>query len=576
MLNCRQIAEFFRKFTAMMSKRQIVGAIAVLTTLALVGLISIQVYLLHSAMELERQTFRQNVHAALGLVARNLEVREAAATVVAVSLDLKDGSEELAVSINAEEDSFDTRSSHFTRILHRGQAASDTCETDSSDQQSGHVKLLFPDTLLQRGGSANLNFTTSLKGKQQSRGVLVTKEFKVVPDSNAFFFDAEVGSSGFNYSFKSVSPTRKKALVDRVLRRLSEDLRQPVAERIDASVLDSLMVATFADKGIHTPFAYGVVLADGDSVVLANQPERSADIVKSSYRSTLFPFDVLVQQNTLAVVFPEEKIYLLRKIAVSTAASLFFILVLIASFVYILRIIVRQGDFSRRLTGFINNMVHEFKTPISTIALASESISRTSAVENQQKIIRYGQIIQDENQRMRLQVDKILQMAVLEEGDFELKLAPVDLHELIENTVQKVALQVEARKGKLVTRLLATRHLVEADALHLANILFNLVENAVKYTKGAPRIQVTTSNLDGQVQIQVKDNGIGLSPADHARIFEKYYRVPTGNLHDVKGFGLGLSYVKLMVEAHGGSIAVESELGEGATFDLRFACVGEK
>jgi two-component system phosphate regulon sensor histidine kinase PhoR len=178
---------------------------------------------------------------------------------------------------------------------------------------------------------------------------------------------------------------------------------------------------------------------------------------------------------------------------------------------------------------------------------------------------------------MRNQVEKILEMAALEEGDYELNIAAVDAHKIIADAVQNIALQVEKRGGKIDCRLEAAEHLIEADEVHLTNIIHNLLDNANKYSPEAPRITITTANVNENLHIRIADNGIGLRPEDQKRVFEKYYRVPTGNVHDVKGFGLGLSYVRLMVEAHGGTITVRSEYQKGSEFEillpLRQECV---
>jgi two-component system phosphate regulon sensor histidine kinase PhoR len=187
---------------------------------------------------------------------------------------------------------------------------------------------------------------------------------------------------------------------------------------------------------------------------------------------------------------------------------------------------------------------------------------------DENRSVRYSRIIRDENTRMRNQVEKILEMAALEKGDYELNLSPVDAHKVIAEAVQNIALQVERRGGKIDCRLAAAEHIVEADEVHLANIIHNLLDNANKYSPETPRIAITTANSNASLHIRITDNGIGLRPEDQKRVFEKYYRVPTGNVHEVKGFGLGLSYVKLMVEAHRGTITVKSELKRGSEFEI--------
>jgi two-component system phosphate regulon sensor histidine kinase PhoR len=211
---------------------------------------------------------------------------------------------------------------------------------------------------------------------------------------------------------------------------------------------------------------------------------------------------------------------------------------------------------------------------VSLVALASEAISRPDVVAEPEKIARFNRMIADENLRMRHQVDKILQMAVLEEGDYELALEEVDLHDVIRRAVESFALAVESRRGRIVYDLKADRPVVIADRIHVANIIHNLLDNANKYSPDPPDIHVSTRAANRDVIVVIQDHGIGIGEADREQVFDKYYRVPSGDVHEVKGFGLGLSYVKLMMAAHGGHIDLHSRLGEGVTIELFFPTAG--
>ena len=232
-----------------------------------------------------------------------------------------------------------------------------------------------------------------------------------------------------------------------------------------------------------------------------------------------------------------------------------------------------SSQFSVRLMDFINNMTHEFKTPISTVSVAAETMMHPNVIHDEEKLRRYGTVIQDENLRMKHQVDKILQMAVLEEGTYKLKCGPVDVHEIISKAAENTALQVEARAGTISCALEADSTTISADVVHFTNIINNLLDNAVKYSHERPEIKVSTRNSDGSIRITIADNGIGISEEDQRRVFEKYFRVHTGNVHNVKGFGLGLSYVKLMTEAQGGSITLNSTPGRGTSIELSFPVI---
>jgi two-component system phosphate regulon sensor histidine kinase PhoR len=219
-------------------------------------------------------------------------------------------------------------------------------------------------------------------------------------------------------------------------------------------------------------------------------------------------------------------------------------------------------------TDFINNMTHEFKTPIATISLAADSIASPKIIHDENKINRFIGIIRQENKRMLQQVEKVLQMAMIDKKDFQLKLSDVDLHELIRQAVEHLSLQVQQREGHISTNLEAGQPVIQGDYTHLSNVFHNLIDNANKYSDKSPEILISTFNINGGIQIIVEDKGIGMTKEDQKHIFDKFYRVHTGNLHDVKGFGLGLSYVKAITSAHQGSIDVKSEPGKGSKFSI--------
>jgi two-component system phosphate regulon sensor histidine kinase PhoR len=219
-------------------------------------------------------------------------------------------------------------------------------------------------------------------------------------------------------------------------------------------------------------------------------------------------------------------------------------------------------------TDFINNMTHEFKTPIATISLASDSILSPSILENKDKVSRFIGIIKQENRRMLNQVEKVLQMAQIDKEDLDLKLTSLNLHEIISEAVVNAELKVQAKGGSITTRLEAQKPEILGDATHISSIINNLLDNAEKYTPEKPEILICTKNIKDGLEISIHDNGIGISRDALKYIFEKFYRVHTGNLHNVKGFGLGLSYVKAMVEAHHGRVQVKSEPGKGSIFTV--------
>jgi len=244
--------------------------------------------------------------------------------------------------------------------------------------------------------------------------------------------------------------------------------------------------------------------------------------------------------------------------------------VVVGVFGYSLRTIVVQRRTARQMVDFINNMTHEFKTPISTVALACEAILRPDVIGDTGRVRRFSGMIMEENRRMRHQAEKILQMAALEEKQGRLKLTELDVHDVITSAMENIALQVEQRGGQITCDLKATRRVMMADEVHLIGVFHNLLDNANKYSPETPQITVITEDSGDGLEIIIADRGLGLSSDDRKKIFDKYYRVTRGNVHDVKGFGLGLSYVDLIVRAHGGRISVESEPAKGTRMVLWF------
>jgi len=353
----------------------------------------------------------------------------------------------------------------------------------------------------------------------------------------------------------------------------------PLDQRINIEMLEGLLEFEFKKRGIDAEYEYkvlsnqsGLVINNGAFVVteenFSTSNMMSSEISNSSYRTPLFP-DAL-DPGTLLVNFPT-RISLIWSSAWKTLlASIIFTSLIMFCFSYTVLVIFRQKQVSEMKTDFINNMTHEFKTPIATISLAADSIMSPVIAGNPDKVKRFADIIRQENKRMNNQVEKVLQMAVIDKREFKLKMNEINMHDVINQAVQNSKLQVEKKQGSVSTHLQATQPYIKGDLTHISNIVNNLLENANKYSPEKPEISVYTRNVKQGVEVIIKDKGIGMSKEAKKHIFEKFYRVHTGNLHDVKGFGLGLSYVKAMMDAHKGFIDVKSELGKGSSFILTF------
>lgn len=362
--------------------------------------------------------------------------------------------------------------------------------------------------------------------------------------------------------------------------RMNKDLnRSPIVKRIELDPLHKYLKQELQNKGIKIPYHYGVydnrrssfVIADGRYMVEDNRSQPTLEgyknLYNSEYRVNLFQQDE-VSPGQLMVFFPTKNTFLWGSVLKTLLSSALFMGIILFCFSYTISVIFKQKKLSEMKNDFINNMTHEFKTPIATISLAADSIASPQVVNTPDKIRRFIDIIRQENKRMNNQVEKVLQMAQIDRKEFTLKYSDVNLHEVIANAIEYISLQVEKKEGTVTPDLRAAQPVVQGDLTHLSNVINNLLDNANKYSPEKPEISVSTRNLGNGVEVIVSDKGIGMNKEAKKHIFEKFYRVHTGNVHDVKGFGLGLSYVKAMMDAHKGSVEVKSEPGKGSSFIL--------
>lgn len=331
--------------------------------------------------------------------------------------------------------------------------------------------------------------------------------------------------------------------------------------------LDSLVSEELLVNGIDLHPAIGLYDGLQDAFLYSTAPAREAQLRESPYRYSFQPVAVATGGPYFVILsFSDTTLLFQRHTDLYVYVSLFLILIIAVLFIISLRTIANQRRLDQMKTEFVNNMTHEVKTPISTIALACEMLSDPEVSQDDEQRRSFVAIVADENKRMRLLVETILQSAKMANKRFSLTLREVDLHQVVQSVVQSFRLAVSGRGGEMLTDLRAVPPTLAADELHLTNLVFNLVDNAIKYSNGTPYIEVSTEGDERSVTLRVTDHGIGISREDQRHIFEKFYRVSTGNVHNVKGFGIGLSYVAEVVRLHRGHISVESEPGKGSTF----------
>jgi len=526
--------------------------ITVLMTCAVVGLLAFQGYWINNVIEVGKKTFKHTAHEALHAVTNELEQQEILYT---AEQKLKFNQRGVTV-VSHDSVRFISKNANTPPIKDKVFITEET------------VKKLFfnTDTIDLRDPQFALEFDSEGRLGKLREGQFIDEDVMIeISRSKSQIDTVEIYDQKLQQKIEKVREKSEMVMV--VLNELISKERN-IQNRISKEQLDTLIARGLKNRGLDTDFAYGVYNDQSKELLLSSTDKYEDQLLKSNYRSKLFKSDVVDQHNYLTLYFPDKGFFIFKKVLISLIASLALILIIVYCYGYAIYIIKKQKQISEIKNDFINNMTHEFKTPISTVSLACEALRDKDVQKNEKFIERYIGIINDENARLGTQVEKVLQMATLDKKDFKLKLERLDIHEIIENAIQNINLQVEKRGGSIHKKLKADRRKVVADELHLTNIIYNLLDNANKYSKENPDITIATYNENGGISVSVADKGIGMSKEVVSKIFDKFYRVPTGNLHDVKGFGLGLAYVKTMLEALGGRIDVKSSMGKGSEFEI--------
>lgn len=361
----------------------------------------------------------------------------------------------------------------------------------------------------------------------------------------------------------------QKGLLDEViLNILSQSSNRPIQERADSATVAGYLHSEFENNGLNLPFEFAVVNRAGRTIYKSSGYDAARIGKDNLFVQTLFPNDPANRMNYIKVYFPTKHNYIMSSIKFMIP-SMIFTLILLIVFLYTIIIAFKQKRLTEMKNDFINNMTHEFKTPISSISLAAQMLNDDSVRKSPAMMQHISTVINDETKRLRFQVEKVLQMSMFDRQKATLRLQEIDANKAIANIVSTFKLKVESYGGHIETDLEAMNALVEVDEMHFTNVIFNLLDNAVKYRREDIPLQLKVSSADisnNRLEIRISDNGIGIKREDLKKIFEKFYRVSTGNRHDVKGFGLGLAYVHKMVRELGGDIRVESEFGSGSTF----------
>ncbi|MBK7028390.1 MAG: HAMP domain-containing histidine kinase [Bacteroidales bacterium] len=336
---------------------------------------------------------------------------------------------------------------------------------------------------------------------------------------------------------------------------------------INRAYLDSLIHAEFKSMGLREPYVYGIFNPETSKVSLISDTTYKNELILSDHAVSLSCI-YRSSETQLGAYFPDEGQRALLNIMWWLILCFVLILLLVFGFSYTIFSFLKQKKLSEMKTDFVNNMTHEFKTPIATISLASEMLLKPAVIASEEKARKYAGIIYDENQRLRNQVEHVLQISVLDREEFRLRKQETDIHQMIEELAEPFRMHVKEREGDIRLQLSASSATAYVDPMHMRNVLSNLLDNACKYSPQHPSILIETSSNQDGIVVAVEDKGMGISHENQKHIFKKLYRVSTGNVHDVRGFGLGLYYVKTMIEAHGGRIKLKSELRKCSRFEL--------
>lgn len=359
--------------------------------------------------------------------------------------------------------------------------------------------------------------------------------------------------------------TNKRIFVENIVNKMIQ-VDIDLTERIDLETLDTIIRRELKAHDIDLNYEFSVS-HKSDSLVFAT-PNYEHHSSNHFFSSQLFPNDVFAKDNYLNIYFPEEHNYIIRSTGYLSITSILLMLTILAGFFAAIHIMFKQKRLSQIKNDFVNNMTHELKTPISTISLASQMLKDDSIPIERKNVGHISSIIEEESKRLSYQVEKVLKTALLEQGTIKLKRKAIDIHHIIENVCKNFEIQIQQHSGKMHVAYEARESTVWIDEVHFTNILLNLLDNALKYTRTTPEITIKTKQNGSFIIVAVTDNGIGIKRTDQKKVFDQFYRVSTGNVHDVKGFGLGLSYVRKIAEAHGGKVEIESEYKKGSTFSI--------
>lgn len=509
--------------------------IVTVMTIAVVGLIAMQVYWIVNVIKVEEERFERKVNDALLLVADKIDRDEAAQVITRKICGDKNGT----IIINNDT---------LNRIVFEKSYPASSVKIIKADS--------IPTTKLQYHFKIN-------DGDKKSEAQIHFMQTDSIGEERII-------EKNFVWKAKTDSfVVRRKQLVDEVVTDMIKfNSSKKIEDRISNKRLNTLIIAELKNQSINTEYFFGVLKTGKDTLVLLKNGTDQAELMKSKLRAVLFPDEIFSTPNHLIVYFPNKNSYLLASIAGMLALSVFLILLVIGVFYKTLQMFIQQKKITEIKDDLINNITHEFKTPISTISVACEALQEPELTNEASAINKYTGIIKDENERLRMMVETFLNTAAYEKGSFQMTNEMINVNDVVKSAANKFSEIMFNKSGSFEIELNSNLPMINSDRFHLGNIIGNLIDNAIKYNENNPKILIKTDISENGIIISVKDNGIGISKDQQKKIFDTFYRVPTGNIHNVRGNGIGLSYSKQIITALGGEISVHSNAGEGSMFEI--------
>ncbi|AUP77823.1 sensor histidine kinase [Flavivirga eckloniae] len=511
-------------------------------SLSLIGIISIQAYYINNSVENEKERFKFIVKGALSYVSNTIEDNEEMQYFSKfMNLDKEKKKDEDAVSqllIYQKNNSTKEMLIYSSNIIEEDYKLSSSLLDIGLDIDSIGLKNII--------GSSSTELYTNFDVSEKD--ILQNPISKIVRSGSI----DEAQRLSWRRSFKEISK------------------RTPVHKRVSEEKINELLSDKLRKNGVDIDFEFAIYDNDLATKISSEGFEKN---IKSTYSVPIFYDENNKSLYKLLVNFPDDRKYILSSIMGMILLSIIFTSIIIVAYSSALYQLLKQRKISEIKTDFINNMTHEFKTPIATINLALDAIRNPKVIDDKERVVRYLSMIKDENKRMHAQVENVLRISKLEKNELNISKDRVNLHELIDDAITHVKLLVEDREGYIKTFFEADKASILANETHFTNVIVNVLDNAIKYSPDAPKIEVYTENVGTNILLKVKDHGSGMSKAAAKRVFEKFYREHTGNIHNVKGHGLGLAYVKRIVDDHQGYVSVESEKEKGSTFTIKLPLI---